>query len=445
VSTPDPRRAARLELARALGGFALAPLRLSSFALRRRAILNGVRGDLAGDAPPLEVPELPRLPSRPLRLFLSCGETSSETHAVRLVAHCQRLATGAGAPAPELVGLGGEELAAAGVETVADPTRGATMGGEGVTGQIGFWLGVLERAAQVFATRPPDLFVPVDAPALHLPLARLAGRYGVPTLHFVAPQYWAWAPWRVGAYRRAVERALCILPFERSWFERHGVSVAYVGHPQLDTLAEVGPAPGEADREGVVLLPGSRSSEIETMLPFMLLACARANLGGVPVSVAQRTDEHAERIERLIQAAGGGVTLVVGDLHGSLGRARAALATSGTVLLDLLHHRLPAVVLYGLRGALRTRLAPYLVTVPHFASTNLLAGEEVLPERTLHAGASRAAPEVGSLLEQCYNDAPWRERCLRGLDRAAERLGPPGAAERAAKHVLALAAERAPR
>ena len=71
---------------------------------------------------------------------------------------------------------------------------------------------------------PWTLFLPVDSPALHVPMARMAHRMGVPTWHFIAPQFWGWAPWRVGRYRRHVERALTILPFEPHWYARHRVA-----------------------------------------------------------------------------------------------------------------------------------------------------------------------------------------------------------------------------
>src|SRR5438874_10342754 len=97
----------------------------------------------------------------------------------------------------------------------------------------------------------------------------IAQRYGVRTVHFVTPQYWAWAPWRVHAYARTVDRALSILPFEPAWFARRGVGVAHVGHPLLDeiersrSMVTAGP-PGSGDESReLVLLPGSRAGVIE--------------------------------------------------------------------------------------------------------------------------------------------------------------------------------------
>ncbi len=350
--------------------------------------------------------------------------------------HTSALLEAAGAPPPDWVGLGGEVLAAAGVETRADPTARAAMGGQGVLGELGFWRAVLRRAAE--ALPGCDAALLVDAPALHVPLARIARRAGVPSLHHIAPQYWAWAPWRVKAYRAAVTRSLCILPFEAAWFARHGVSSEYVGHPQLDHLVAVpAPPPEDPARRAIALLPGSRAAEIRQLLPLMLRAALQVRAPQTPLLVLQQDARHAAAIEAILQ--GSPARLSIGNLHGELARSRSALAASGTVLVDLLHQRLPTVVLYALQGRVRTLLSSWLVTVPHFAVTNLLAGEEVLPERAFPAADPPPTAELASLLERCHRDEAWRRRCLAGLERAARRLGGPGASRRAAGHLLELA------
>jgi lipid-A-disaccharide synthase len=130
--------------------------------------------------------------------------------------------------------------------------------------------------------------------------------------------------------------------------------------------------------------------------------------------------------------------LEIGDLHGVLARARCALSVSGTILLDLLHHDLPAVVVYRLDSGAEVWLKDHLLTVPWFSSVNLLAGEEIYPEFCFHGDGPR--DRVGDALRRCYNDAAWREHCRAGLVRARARLGPPGACDRAAAHAIALAA-----
>jgi len=340
-----------------------------------------------------------------------------------------------------LYGLGPASLAQANVECIADPTARATMGGQGVSKEIPFYLNLLQSAAQSFADRRPDAFVPVDAPALHLPLARIARRYGIPSVHLVAPQYWAWGPWRVGAYRKVITRALTIFPWEPGWFADRAVATAHVGHPQMDVLQGLEAAPGNETRKELVLLPGSRRGEVALHLPWMLRAAAplAAEVPDLVITVAQSGDELSGQIEQLLAESAVQASLEVGDLHRTLSRARSALAASGTVLTDLLHHRLPTVVIYALHGSLRSRLVPALLTTPYFSTTNLLAGCEVLPEHGLQAGAEGPLEEVQFQVRRAHLDEGWRRECQAQLDQAAARIGPGGAARRCAQHVLDVA------
>jgi lipid-A-disaccharide synthase len=440
TSPPDPRRAARRELARAVAGLAGNFAGLADFAFTRDSYARAITQDLAGFAPAIEEPALPDLPARPLRVFVACAEASGEIHGANLARRLRALAAARGAPAPELFGFGGARLRDAGVETLAEPGARAAMLGGGVLAALPYYVDLLEQAGQLFRDRSPDVFVPVDSPALHVPMARIARRYGRRVVHFIAPQLWAWAPWRARAYGAAVDLALTILPFEPAWFARHGVVTAHVGHPLLDQLAALPPPPPPDARAALALLPGSRRGEIRLNLPWMLGALdeLRAAQPGLDVVVAQATEEHAELVRSLVPESAG-VRLAFGNLHAELAGARAALAVSGTVLTDLLHHRIPAVVVYRV-GSRWKALGRGLLTTPWFASTNLIAGAAVLPEYLLGGDAPRA--EVGRALLRCYKDDRWRAGCLSGLERAARRLGPPGATERAAVHVLRAACAR---
>jgi len=127
-----------------------------------------------------------------------------------------------------------------------------------------------------------------------------------------------------------------------------------------------------------------------------------------------------------------------GGLHAELARARAALSVSGTVLIDLLHQRLPAAVVYRVNGAGSSWAAPHLLTVPWFSAVNLLARAPVYWEACFHGDGPRAA--CLAHLERALFDPDFRSRNARELEAAAARLGPSGAVARAARHVLSLAA-----
>jgi lipid-A-disaccharide synthase len=326
------------------------------------------------------------------------------------------------------------------VTTLGDPVVRARMGFEGVVAALPYYIGLLEDAARHAQQAAPDVFVPVDSPALHVPMARCVRAAGVPVVHLVAPQYWAWAPWRAGAYGRTIDRALTILPHEPRWYHRHGVASAHIGHPLLDTLASVPVTHPEPTSRTLAVLPGSRASVIRRNLPWMLasLGLLRAAWPDLDVVILQATEEHTPMVAEL--ARGHEARIVVGDLHGELARARAAFAVSGTVLTDVLHHRLPAVVVYRVGRRYEATLQRALLTVPYFASTNLLAGREVVPEYGFAGAGPRTA--VQRDLVALFGAGLRRSACLAGLELAAARLGPPGAIQRAAAHVLEVASAR---
>ncbi len=437
-----------IELLRAVGALVLLPLRLAGQALIRKRLTRALAADLESACEPDPAPA-PRLSAeRPLRVFLSCAEPSGEIHARSLVAALRRLALEQGAPAPEFVGLGGQRLAADGVELVGDPVSRAAMG-FGVVGALPFYLGLLRRSLETLRSRPVDVLIAVDSPALHVPLGRLARGAGVKVVHFVTPQYWGWMPWRVRGYARAVDRALSILPFEPSWFRRHGILTAHVGHPIQDALAAI-PANPDPDRgRTLVLLPGSRESVMRRNLPWMLevLGDLRREHPELEVVLPHDRPELEPLARELIDAAGASewVQVRFGELHAQLAGARAAFSVSGTVLLDLLHHRLPTVVVYRLHSALESALAPALLTVPYFSSVNLLTGRETCPEFHFFEHGPREATLAA--LEAIWSDAPTRARIADELELARRRLGGPGAVDRAAAWAAqtALEGQQAPR
>ena len=189
----SPGLAVAGEFLRALGGVLRLPLHLQDSLARRDGFRASLTADLGRPSPVVEASSPAQLPERPLRIFVSCAEASGEIHASNLVEELRARIASSGGPEPEFLGLGGRRLEALGVRLVGNPVERAAMGIGGVLPSIPFYLGLLKRSAIEFSERAPDLFLPVDSPALHVPMAHLARRYGVRVVHFVAPQYWGWA------------------------------------------------------------------------------------------------------------------------------------------------------------------------------------------------------------------------------------------------------------
>ncbi len=445
VRSLSPASAVRRELARALANLALSPLHLADFAMRR-ASLRAELSDLLHDPAPIDEPPSAGALRRSPRVFVSCAEHSGQLHAVNVVRELQHELLHRGLPPAAVSGLGGGPLEALGVATLGNPVERAMMGFDGVLSALPYYLELLERCAAHFRDARPDVAVLVDSPALHVPLGRIARRYGVKVLHFVTPQHWGWAPWRTAGYARSVDRALTILPFEPEWFRRRGVDVAHVGHPLQDRLVGVPRRPAWPLSKSLAILPGSRARVIDLNLPWMLTAAARVRerVPDVEVRVLQENPEHRARVaEHIARAhASDWVQLETGELHAALRESSAAFSVSGTVLLDLLHHRLPTVCIYRVGKARDTLAYRTLLCTPWFASLNLLAGREVVPEFCFRGRGP--LEQVAHSLVHCLEEGEPRRAMLRGLELAASRLGPPGACRRAALHALDLAARTEP-
>ncbi|MBM3975945.1 MAG: hypothetical protein FJ299_03010, partial [Planctomycetes bacterium] len=390
---------------------------------------------------PAIVAPAPLLLARPLELVLSCAEASGEIHARLWLAALRAELARIGAPPPRVRVLGSTGFDALDCERIADPVAQAAMGLSGVASRAPYYLGLATRFAAELRARPADLFLPVDSPALHVPLARIARRAGARVVHLVAPQYWGWAPWRAARYRAAVDHCLCLFAFEPAWFGRVGIRATWVGHPLWDALPRVKPCPVEplARPPRLALLAGTRAGVIERCLPWMLerVAALRARVPDLRVSLFQERPERRELVQGLLAASGCGAWAELAEqpLHEGLATCRAAFSVSGTVLLDLLHQRLPTVVIYRLAHAYEQRLRPLLLDAPFIALPNLLANRALLPEHVF--ADDGPAQQVEHELYQWIAEREPRARLRDGLDLAALRLGPPGAAERAARWTLA--------
>ncbi len=391
---------------------------------------------------------LRRCPPRPTtqpHVFVSAGEASGETHAARLL-HAVR----AGTDVPlRFTCFGGQQLTDAGGQVVVQLSQHAIMGLSGVLQALPLILSTFARFLRLLRHDKPDLVVLVDYPGLHLVMARAARRAGVPVIHYIAPQYWGWAPWRMARYRGCVDACLTILPFEPAFFRSSGVPCEYVGHPLLDRPDSELPvrtkvAELRADH-WLCLLPGSRRSEIERHLPGMLRVARqlRSKDAHARVMIAHRDERRATTIRDILaRESADFVDFAVGEVSEKLAAAHVVLAKSGTGSLEAALAGIPTVVIYRLANGFMSLAYRNYLTVPWFAAANLIAARTVLPERCFdqETGFDWAASEV----EQLWDAGEARLRCLDQLADVQHRLGQPGASARAAHWVLAaLGIERA--
>jgi len=362
-------------------------------------------------------------------VFVSAGEASGELHAARLVR-----ALGDDA---RISAFGGTALADAGATLRFALSEHAVMGVVGVLKQLPLILRAFADFLRMLRDDPPDLVVLVDYPGLHLVMAKACKRRKVPVLHYIAPQYWAWGPWRMRRYRRAVDATLTILPFETEFFRRQNVPAAYIGHPLLDELAEHPPDERQVAevraRRTLVLLPGSRRAEIRSNLPGMLRVtrALRDRDPELRVVLPHKNPRRTELLRKMLQEHGADfVEHHEGALAPWLSGAHLVLAKSGTGSLEACLHGNPTIVVYQLDGLLATLGYHNILSVPWIAAANLIADREVAPEHCFRGddGWRRVQQDA----EELWSDDEARRVCVAGLDEVRARLGEPGATSRVA-------------
>jgi lipid-A-disaccharide synthase len=329
-------------------------------------------------------------------ILLTCGETSGEHHAARLVTEMRRLD-----PSCRVLALGGSELAKAGAEIVFPLERYAVMGFLEVFARLPRFISLERSIARLLSSGAVDLFIPVDYPGLNLRLAGRARSSGVPVLYFISPQVWAWGGWRVRRMKSSVNLMAVILPFEAPIYEKAGIPVMACAHPMLDEIAAPSSpkeAPGAGDLFTVLLFPGSRKQEFERMFP-VLLGAARVLRERFPraeflVGLAPLIEDCTGRIPGDMRSY---VRSTRAGIEG-LESASLVLATSGTVTLQSALSGTPTVVLYR-TSPVTYALGRLLVRIPWIAMPNVLAGEKIIPELIQgDATPKRLAEEAASLL-----------------------------------------------
>jgi len=318
-------------------------------------------------------------------------------------------------------GVGGERMRAAGCETVVDAKDLAVVGITEILSHLPKILRLYRHLLQEADRRKPDLAIVIDSPAFNWRVARQMKRRGIPTVYYVAPQFWAWRQGRVRLLRDYIDKALVIFPFEEQFYGERGVDATFVGHP----LAELTPPTVSRSeyaaqfgldpvKHWITLMPGSRVKEVRMNLPTILETAAQLGSGyEYLLPVAPTLDR-----EFLRGMIGRQKITLVSEALPALWHSRVGIVASGTATVEAAMMNLPFVMVY------RVSLITYLlgkprVKVPRFAMVNLIAGEEVVPELVQH---DFTAAKVVSCVESILRDGPKRDRMLAGLAQVKAKL-----------------------
>ena len=376
-----------------------------------------------------------------MHIFISAGEPSGDLHGANLIRELRALD-----PTARLVGFGGDRMAAAGCHLLYPLCNHSVMWFLHVVKQIFTFLRLLNDARTYFRQEKPDVLVVIDFPGFHWKLAQRAKAEGIPVVYFVPPQIWAWAGWRVKKMRRRMDLVLSALPFEHDWLMARGVRSTYIGHPYFDELAvqtldDAFMAAERAKAGRVVgILPGSRAQEVARNVPEMLRS-ARAVHAACPDTrflVAAFNEAQAATARAVADRWRMPVEVHVGRTPEIIAVAECCVAVSGSVSLEMMYRRTPAVIVYRLKR-FDLRVARRFMKVPYITLVNLLAEEEVYPEFLTDRDPS---DRVAARLLDWLNDPLKALAVRKKLDAVCDRVATPGACKKAARLIMEVAGRR---
>ncbi|MDX2258074.1 MAG: lipid-A-disaccharide synthase [Hyphomicrobiaceae bacterium] len=384
--------------------------------------------------------------SRQYRLFVVAGEHSGDLIGGKLMAELNRRLEGR----VRYLGVGGEDMERQGLVSQFPLADVAVMGPLSILPRLPRLVRRVYRTVAAAVAAQPDAVIIIDSPEFTHPIAkRIRKRLPhIPIIDYVSPTVWAWRPGRARKMARYVDHVLALLPFEPEAHARlGGPPCTYVGHPMverqawLDTLDTQGFASrlglGRDGRQVLVVLPGSRASEVSRLMdPF----------GGAVRHLVERGQQldviipAVRSVRALIEAKLAGWPVVPHLVEGEEDKFRAfklahcALAASGTVTLELAMAGTPMVVAYrvdGLAANLR-----FLVKVPSVVLANLVLGEKAFPELL----QEDCRPErLADALELLLKDTPERSAQLQALARIPERMWQAGPSPSAAAADVVIA------
>jgi len=373
-------------------------------------------------------------------VFLIAGEASGDNLGARLMAALKRQ-TG---ERVRFAGVGGAAMAREGLDSLFPIGELSLMGLAEILPHLPRLLRRIGETTAEIARLHPHVVVTIDSPEFSFRVARRIGHLGIPRVHYVAPQVWAWRAGRARKLAGTVDHLMALLPFEPPYFEDAGLPCNFVGHPVIESGTDRGDGAAFRSRHGIApaatvvsVLPGSRHNEVRRLLPVFegavkLLTRERPDLV-IAVATVEAVREQVTAAVRAWPRPG----IVVTDpaeKYDAFAASRAAIAKSGTVTLELALAGVPMVVCYKM-SAITAFLARRLVRVDYASLVNLLAERAVSPELLLDACTPTGiAEKVAPLLD----DGAVRAAQLAGFETVAGRLGgrSPTPSERAAEVVL---------
>jgi len=379
------------------------------------------------------------------RVFISTGEVSGDWHGAILIEGLRERAALRGIEL-EIVGLGGDRMAATGIKVLGNTVG---IGSIGIVEALPYVLPTLKvqrDAKQWLKTAPPDVVVLID----YMMPNQSMGHYAkhtlkIPVIYYIAPQEWVWSynDKNTRAIADFTDKLLAIFPQEAIFYEKQGTNVQWVGHPFVDLMAripdrmEARKQLGIADDDLVVtLLPASRTQELRSVMPIILAAAKiiQTKLPHVKFWLPLSLERYRPEVEKLLEEYDIKATIVSAKSQIAISAADLVLSKSGTVNLETALLNVPQVILYRVSNV-TAWIARHLLKLklPFISPVNLVNMESVVPEFVQTDAIPEAIAECA--LDLLINPQA-RQTMLDGYSRVRESLGEKGAINRVADSIL---------
>jgi lipid-A-disaccharide synthase len=324
---------------------------------------------------------------KPLTVWIVSGEESGDQLGAKLM---RSLKARLGAERLRFGGVGGHAMRQEGLNSLFPLEEIAVMGISAVIARLPAILKRIRMTADAVVAAKPDMLVIIDSPDFTHRVAKAVRQRApsIPIVDYVSPSVWAWRPGRAAKMRAYVDHLLALLPFEPEAHQRlGGPPTTYVGHPLIERLSEIRPVPEERNSSNgeplkLLVLPGSRRSEVSRLMePFGAALALLKERSPYPFEVTIPAVSHvADEIRARAENWSVKPRIVEGEAAkwDAFRQADAALAASGTVTLELGLSAVPMVVAY--RVSKIEEVLKYLIKAPSIVLTNLVLGENVIPE-----------------------------------------------------------------
>ncbi len=359
------------------------------------------------------------------------GEASGDLHGAHLVhALKQQL------PEAEFCGVGATHLQAEGVSIVSSSDELAVVGVVEVLKKLPTVMRVYKKLARYLEEQRPDVVILVDYPEFNLRLARVAHKLDIPIVYYISPQVWAWRSGRVKLIQRLVRKMIVIFPFEKAFYQKHGVDVEWVGHPLAESVQPTLSKEEfcrqhklNAMKPIVGFLPGSRESEVERLLPVLREAAQRIHQHDSSVQCVVPLASSLEQSTLFENMLPSYVHLIRQQTYDTIHAADLIVTASGTVTVETAILETPMIITY-IVSPFTYRLGRMFIKVPFIGMVNLIAGKEVAKELI----QGQATPEaIEREVFRLLRDSESLNTIKHELRTVHQKLGEPGAADRAAK------------